>query len=90
MLTSARLGLREWRDEDLAPWAALNADPRVREFFPNILTWEENAAQMRQARDHFVRHRFDVRPRPVSRRRRDRFTISLAASSTPPELRRPL
>lgn len=58
MLTTARLALRDWRDEDLAPWAALNADPRVREFFPNILTFEESVAQMQFIRDHFARHGF--------------------------------
>jgi RimJ/RimL family protein N-acetyltransferase len=30
--TTARLILREWRDEDRAPFADLNADPRVAEF----------------------------------------------------------
>lgn len=31
---TARLRLRTWRDEDRAPFAALNADPAVMEFFP--------------------------------------------------------
>jgi RimJ/RimL family protein N-acetyltransferase len=31
-LTTARLLLREWRDTDREPFAALNADPRVAEF----------------------------------------------------------
>ncbi|HEX2012419.1 MAG TPA: GNAT family N-acetyltransferase [Roseateles sp.] len=31
---TARLRLRAWRDEDRAPFAALNADPAVMEFFP--------------------------------------------------------
>lgn len=31
---TARLRLRLWRDGDLEPFAALNADPRVMEFFP--------------------------------------------------------
>jgi RimJ/RimL family protein N-acetyltransferase len=57
-LTTDRLLLREWRDEDLAPWAALNADPRVREFFPNLLTGAESLAQMQEARAHFARHGF--------------------------------
>ena len=35
-----RLLLRQWRDADYAPFAALNADPRVREYFPDILTAE--------------------------------------------------
>jgi len=32
-LATARLLLRPWRDDDLAPFAALNADPRVMEHF---------------------------------------------------------
>lgn len=60
MQTTARLKLREWRAEDLAPWAALNADPRVREFFPNVLTFEESGAQMQQVHNHFARHGFGL------------------------------
>ena len=32
-----RLRLRQWRDSDLEPFAALNADPKVMEFFPEPL-----------------------------------------------------
>ena len=39
-LTTARLRLRRWRPEDLPPYAAMNADPRVREYFPKVLTAE--------------------------------------------------
>ncbi|MDI3405240.1 GNAT family N-acetyltransferase [Streptomyces cavernicola] len=39
-----RLLLRSWRESDLAPWAALNADPVVREHFPEVLTPERSAA----------------------------------------------
>jgi RimJ/RimL family protein N-acetyltransferase len=37
-LTTERLLLRGWRDEDRAPFAALNADPEVMEHFPAPLT----------------------------------------------------
>ena len=30
-----RLVLREWRDTDREPWAALNADPEVMRYFPS-------------------------------------------------------
>jgi RimJ/RimL family protein N-acetyltransferase len=43
-LRTERLVLRSWRDSDLAPWAALNADPEVREHFPGLLTAEQSAA----------------------------------------------
>lgn len=34
---TARLRLRQWREADLEPFAQLNADPRVMEFFPSLL-----------------------------------------------------
>jgi RimJ/RimL family protein N-acetyltransferase len=37
-LTTERLVLRQWRDEDLDVWAAMNADAQVREYFPEVLT----------------------------------------------------
>jgi RimJ/RimL family protein N-acetyltransferase len=37
-LQTERLVLRAWRDEDVAPWVEMSADPRVMEFFPSILT----------------------------------------------------
>ncbi len=43
-LTSQRLILRPWRDSDLAPFAALNADPEVMEHFPATLSREESDA----------------------------------------------
>jgi RimJ/RimL family protein N-acetyltransferase len=38
--------LRHWRESDLDPWAAMNADREVREFFPTVLTREESAASV--------------------------------------------
>lgn len=37
-----RLVLRRWRESDLAPFAALNADPAVMEHFPAPLSREES------------------------------------------------
>ncbi|MGI8328701.1 GNAT family N-acetyltransferase [Actinomadura scrupuli] len=45
-LRTERLALRQWRESDLEPWAALNGDPEVREHFPSVLTREESAASM--------------------------------------------
>ena len=39
-----RLCLRPWRDDDRVPFAALNADPRVMEFFPAPLTRDASDA----------------------------------------------
>ena len=60
MLTTSRLRLRLWRDEDLEPYAALNADPRVREFFPSVQTHQESANSMECIRDHWRRRGFGV------------------------------
>ena len=43
-LHTERLVLREWRAEDLAPFAALNDDPDVMEHFPSHLTREASDA----------------------------------------------
>ena len=43
-IQTERLLLRNWQDSDREPWAAMNADPRVREFFPSVLTREESDA----------------------------------------------
>jgi RimJ/RimL family protein N-acetyltransferase len=43
-LRTQRLVLRQWRDDDLAPFAALNADPDVMRHFPSVLTRAESDA----------------------------------------------
>lgn len=42
MITTERLTLRQWKPADFAPFAAMNADPAVREFFPGLLTKEDS------------------------------------------------
>ncbi len=41
-LSTARLVLRRWRESDRVPFAALNADPLVMEYFPDRLTQAES------------------------------------------------
>jgi RimJ/RimL family protein N-acetyltransferase len=60
VLTTARLRLRQWCADDLEPFAALNADPRVREFFPSVQTYEESADSMEYIRDQFQRRGFGL------------------------------
>jgi len=43
-LVTERLVLRHWRDEDRAPFAALNADPEVMRYFLSPLTRAESDA----------------------------------------------
>ncbi len=43
-LSTGRLLLRPWRRDDLDPFAALNADPRVMQFFPSVLSRRDSDA----------------------------------------------
>ena len=49
-LTMERLLLRQWRDADLAPFAAMNADPQVMEHFPARLSRAESDASAARIR----------------------------------------
>jgi len=60
MIRTARLVLREWRDDDREPFAALNADPVVMEHFPALLTREESDAAVARFRAHFAREGFGL------------------------------
>jgi len=57
-LRTERLVLRDWRDDDLAPFAALNADPRVTEFLPGPLTRAESDALAARIRGALARYGF--------------------------------
>jgi RimJ/RimL family protein N-acetyltransferase len=59
-IRTERLLLRRWRPDDLAPFAAMNADPRVTEFLPTPLSREESDAWVARAEAHFERHGFGL------------------------------
>jgi RimJ/RimL family protein N-acetyltransferase len=50
-LHTRRCVLRQWKDADLAPWAAMNADPEVRRHFPSVATEEQATAEAGRCRD---------------------------------------
>jgi RimJ/RimL family protein N-acetyltransferase len=60
-LRTPRLVLREWREADLEPFAAMNADPRVMEFFPAPLTRAESDRLVRERIvPHFARRGYGL------------------------------
>jgi RimJ/RimL family protein N-acetyltransferase len=59
-LRTARLRLRRWRPADAAPFAAMNADPRVMEYFPAPLSREESDAVVARIEDHIERNGFGL------------------------------
>ena len=50
-LHTRRCVLRQWKEADLAPWAAMNADPEVRRHFPTVLDAEQAGAEAGRCRD---------------------------------------
>jgi RimJ/RimL family protein N-acetyltransferase len=58
VITTPRMILRPWRDEDYAPYAALNADPEVRRYWPATLSRDESDAQAVGLQKHIDEHGF--------------------------------
>ena len=50
-IDTPRLRLRQWRASDVVPFAAMNADPRVMEYFPELMRPPESRAVARRIRD---------------------------------------
>ena len=59
-IRTQRLLLRRWRTSDRTPFAALNADPRVRECFPDCLSREQSDASADLIEAHFAEHGFGM------------------------------
>jgi RimJ/RimL family protein N-acetyltransferase len=59
-LHTDRLILRRWRVEDRLPFAALNADPRVMQYFPAILSRDESDARVERIEAHFRDHGYGL------------------------------
>ena len=57
---TSRLVLRAWREDDFDAFAAMNADPRVMEYFPAPLTREESAAFFGHIREEFQTEGFGL------------------------------
>ena len=54
--STRRLRLRAWRDADFLPFAAMNADPRVMQFFPQTLNAEQSDAMATKIQQHIHQH----------------------------------
>jgi RimJ/RimL family protein N-acetyltransferase len=59
-LRTERLLLRRWRPKDVEAFAAINADPRVMEHFPALLSREESDARYARIAAHFDEHDFGL------------------------------
>ncbi len=57
-IQTERMLLRCWRDADRAPFARINADPDVMEFYPAPLSAAESDATVDRIESHFAQHGF--------------------------------
>jgi RimJ/RimL family protein N-acetyltransferase len=59
-IETPRLILRRWQSSDVEPFASLNADPRVMEFFPATLSRAETEVMIRTIEERFGREGFGL------------------------------
>lgn len=59
-METERLILRRWKADDFEPFAALNNDPTVMEFFPALLTPGQSRDMIAMIEDHFQREGFGL------------------------------
>lgn len=59
-LRTDRLRIRRWIPADLAPFATLNADPRVTEYLPRPLSQAESDALVARIETHFDEYGFGL------------------------------
>jgi ribosomal-protein-alanine N-acetyltransferase len=59
-LRTERLVMRRWRDEDREPFAKMNADPRVMEHFPGLMSRAESDRLVDLIVAHFDEHGYGL------------------------------
>jgi RimJ/RimL family protein N-acetyltransferase len=57
-METERLILRRWREGDLEPFARMNADPAVMEYFPSCLTRDESQLLIQRIEEKFEANGF--------------------------------
>ena len=60
ILTTERLILRRWYASDREPFACMNADPTVMEFFPKMLSRQQSDLLVQRIEAHFEQYGFGL------------------------------
>ena len=60
IVTTERLILRHWEQSDREPFSRMNADPRVMEFMPSLLSRDESDTLVDHIEWHFREHGFGL------------------------------
>jgi ribosomal-protein-alanine N-acetyltransferase len=61
-IRTARLRVRAWREDDFDAYAAMNADPRVMEFFPGVLSRDESRLRFARGNALMAEHGIGMWP----------------------------
>lgn len=59
-LRTDRLVLREWEEADRAPFASINADPMIMEYFPRRLDEQASGRLVERFQKHFKKHGYGM------------------------------
>ncbi len=60
IITLERLGLRRWLERDIVPFAAMNMDPSVMQFFPCVPDYAETIATVERIITGFDKNGFGL------------------------------
>jgi RimJ/RimL family protein N-acetyltransferase len=60
VIFTERLGLRKWIDADFIPFAEINKDSEVMEYFPRLLTDNETSEMIKRINSHFDKYGFGL------------------------------
>ena len=60
IITTPRLILRQWKDEDAGPFIKMNMDKEVMRFFPALATAEETMALITRIKAHFTDYGYGI------------------------------
>lgn len=55
-IETERLKLRDWQDSDLAPFARMNADPLIMEYYPRTLNEKASNRLVKNFQNHINKH----------------------------------
>ncbi|MBS1608454.1 MAG: GNAT family N-acetyltransferase [Bacteroidetes bacterium] len=60
IISTKRLGLRKWKDEDIQPFTLLNADTEVMQYFPSTLSKDQTLNMIRRIKKDFAKNGFGL------------------------------
>jgi RimJ/RimL family protein N-acetyltransferase len=60
VISTKRLLLRRWAESDVSPFADMNADPSVMQFFPSVMSYEQSVGLVKRIESQFDERGFGL------------------------------